>query len=215
MPSIFRKLGHNVKSLFQSRSRDGHRNADLPGAVNGTAAPSSSPPSAAAGLLPPIVAVTPTLSAVDLTKNKDPIEPQDTGQHGPSNSPSINSSGRQSPPEGPLFWETTSSILPHSYNPPATGIALSESHRQPVPESAAPTATGSDSPSMPLRHDDTLSIPPVPIRVVPSTSYFSNARDFRVSNLNVQNSFAHSKSLFECKFLMLLAYDGDAEENHQ
>ncbi|TEB24129.1 hypothetical protein FA13DRAFT_1818116 [Coprinellus micaceus] len=199
MPSPFSKFGRNVKSLFRSRSRDGHRNTDHPGAVDGVATPASAPPSAATGRLPPVVVVTPTRSVVDLTENKDPIEPQDTGRHGSSHPlvhPSVNSSGHQSLSERPSFGAATSGIPWQSYDPPVTSIAPSESRQQPVPESAASNAT--HPPPMPLRHEDTLNPSSVPIRVVPSTSYFSSARDFTVSNLNVHcNNFAHSKTLFE------------------
>ncbi|TEB24127.1 hypothetical protein FA13DRAFT_1739487 [Coprinellus micaceus] len=44
---------------------------------------------------------------------------------------------------------------------------------------------------------DMLSPSPPPPPLAPSNSYFSNARDFTVSNLNVNNGVAHAKTLFE------------------
>jgi hypothetical protein len=85
----------------------------------------------------------------------------------------------------------------HSQSAKPTEIALSASYRQPVRESASASNTAQLLLTPPK---DTLSASPLPIPLSPSTSYFSNSRDFTVSQLNVNTGFSHSKTLFECKF---------------
>ncbi|TEB24139.1 hypothetical protein FA13DRAFT_1797502 [Coprinellus micaceus] len=194
MPSPFRKFGHNVKSLFRGRSRDRRPNTDHPGAVDVATTTSSAPPSTTAGLLPPIVVVTPTRSMVDVTEN--PIERQDTGGYGLSPSaahPSPHSSSHRSPSERPSLEAAPLGVQPQSSDNPVTDIALSDSRQQPVPESPYPAQL----PPTPLPHKDTLSPPPIPTPVAANTSFFSGAQNVSVSEMNINNSVVHSKSLFE------------------
>ncbi|TEB20231.1 hypothetical protein FA13DRAFT_1801182 [Coprinellus micaceus] len=197
MPSPFRRLGRKIKSFFRRRSRDGRRNADHPEAIDRVATPSSAPPSTAAGLFPLVVVVPPTQSMGDLTENNNPMEQQDAGRHGPSPSvahPSLHSGSHQGPSERPSFGAATSGIPSQSSYAPAPDVLPSESCPELVPN---PIATPNAAQLPPTPHTDMLSPSPVPTPLAPSNSFFSKARDFTVSNLNVHNSFAPSKTLFE------------------
>ncbi|TEB23154.1 hypothetical protein FA13DRAFT_1740295 [Coprinellus micaceus] len=135
---------------------------------------------------------------VDRTENKNPIEPQGPGRHEPSLSlihPPIDSSSYRSPSQRPSFGAAaTSGVHSQSSDTSAADIVQNTSSQQPVRESSATTV---QSPPTPLPHEDTLGPYPSPTPVSPSTSYFSSARDFTVSNMNIHNSFAPSQTLFQ------------------
>ncbi|TEB24123.1 hypothetical protein FA13DRAFT_1818112 [Coprinellus micaceus] len=133
---------------------------------------------------------------VDRTENKNPIEPQGPGRHEPSLSlihPPIDSSSYRSPSQRPSFGAAaTSGVHSQSSDTSAADIVQNTSSQQPVRESSATTVQ-----SPPTPHEDTLGPYPSPTPVSPSTSYFSSARDFTVSNMNIHNSFAPSQTLFQ------------------
>lgn len=206
MPWPFRKLGREVKSLFRSSERDRRRSADHPGVVDGAATASLASPSTATDLLPPVVVVTPTLSMVDLLNNKNTIEPEDTGRYRPSPSlvhPSIDSSSHpsRSPSQRPSFGATGAPRLySQSSDTSATDTALSAFCQEPVRELEFALSPNRAQLLPTPSPKDAVSASPLPTPLAPSTSYFSNSRDFTVSQLNVHNGFSHSKTLFECKF---------------
>ncbi|TEB24120.1 hypothetical protein FA13DRAFT_1818111 [Coprinellus micaceus] len=187
MPWPFRRLSRKVKSLLRSRSGRAAAVNELE-----AAGPSSAPPSATAGQLPPVVDITPSRSMLDRNRAKDSGGTRVAGRSGASqalaNPPTGSSSERLS--VGAFATSGT-----HSQSARPTEIALIASYRQPVHESAAASNTAQLLLTPPLK--DTLSASPLPIPLAPSASYFSNSRDFTVSQLNVNNGFSHSKTLFE------------------
>ncbi|TEB23129.1 hypothetical protein FA13DRAFT_1818573 [Coprinellus micaceus] len=201
MLSPFSKFGRNIKSLFQSRSRDGHSSTDHPGVMGDGVASSSAPPPMTTSSISSVILVTPTLRMV----NDDPSEPQIAALSQALAHPSSASCGHRNAPDpriSPRAAVASGSGSPLSSAPDA--ILLYDDRTstplrwdEPPVHGPRPASRSTRSPPTPSMRRTSYGAPFAPTRPSSGPSCFSNAHDFAVSNLTINHSAAYSKTLFE------------------